>query len=173
VAGNKLVAMDDFIKEDPDFGQEDLDDVFPVFIKSNTIDNRLWAFPFNKSVRVLYYNRDMLFQNDIDPYTPPATWKDFLEYCRKMTKDENKDGTPEVFGTTFPVSAWQFENLLLQAFPTCWQDMMNTYQKVTKRPFGYTVLDLHPASDDRKRMFSHLLTHEGYPRWHRRKREDV
>ena len=25
----------------------------------------------------------------------------------------------------------------------------------------------------RKRVFSHLLTHEEYPRWHRRKREDV
>ena len=40
------------------------------------------------------------------------------------------------------------KNLLLQAFPTCWQDMMDVYQKVTERPFGYAVLDLHPASDD-------------------------
>jgi len=65
------------------------------------------------------------------------------------------------------------KNLLLQAFPSCWQDMMDVYQKVTERPFGYTVLDLHPASDDRKRVFSHLLTHEGYPHMHRRNREDV
>ena len=66
------------------------------------------------------------------------------------------------------------KNLLLQAFPTCWQDMMDVYQKVTERPFGYTVLDLHPASDDRKRVFSHLLMHEGYPRWHRRiKKKDL
>jgi len=65
------------------------------------------------------------------------------------------------------------KNLLLQAFPTCWQDMMDVYQKVGERPFGYMVLDLHPASDDRRRVFSHLLTHEGYPRWHRRKLEDV
>ena len=66
------------------------------------------------------------------------------------------------------------KNLLLQAFPTCWEDMMDVYQKVTERPFGYTVLDLHPASDDRKRVFSHLLKHEGYPRWHRRiKKEGV
>ena len=51
-------------------------------------------------------------------------------------------------------------NLLFQAFPTCWQDMMDVYQKVTERPFGYTVLDLHPASDDTKRLFNHLLTHQ-------------
>ena len=57
------------------------------------------------------------------------------------------------------------ENLLLQAFPTCWQDMMDVYEKVTERPFGYKVLDINPASDERKRVFSHLLTHEGYQRW--------
>ena len=59
------------------------------------------------------------------------------------------------------------KKLLLQAFPTCWQDMMDVYRKVTERPFGYTVLDLHPASNDRKRVLRHLVTHEGYLRWHR------
>ena len=64
-------------------------------------------------------------------------------------------------------------NFLLQAFPTCWQDIMDVYQKVTERPFGHTVLELQPASDDRKRVFSHLLTHEGYPRWHRLKKNYI
>ena len=58
------------------------------------------------------------------------------------------------------------KNLLLQAFPTFWQDMMDVYQIVRERPFGYMVLDLHPASNDRRLVFSHLLTHEGYPSWH-------
>ena len=71
-----------------------------------------------------------------------------------------------------PRDQLDMRNLLLQAFPTCWQDIMDVYQKVTKRPFRYTVLDLHPGSDDRKRVFDHLLTHEGYPRWYWRKRED-
>ena len=44
-------------------------------------------------------------------------------------------------------------NLLRQAFPPCWEDMMDVYQKVTDRPFGYLVLDLHPVSYDRKRVF--------------------
>ncbi len=64
-------------------------------------------------------------------------------------------------------------NLLLQVFPTFWLDIMTVYQKLSEHPFGYLALDLHPASDDRKRVFSHLLTHEGFPRWYRRKREDV
>ena len=72
-----------------------------------------------------------------------------------------------------PRDQLRIRNLLLQAFPTCWQDMMDVYQKVTERLFGYMVLDLHPGcgSDDRKCVFSHLLTHEGYLHWHRRKRD--
>ena len=62
-------------------------------------------------------------------------------------------------------------NLLLQAFPTYWQDVMGVYQKVIKRSFGYMVLDLHPASDDRIRVLSHLLTHEGLLRCYLRKRD--
>ena len=62
-------------------------------------------------------------------------------------------------------------NLLLQAFPTYWQDVMDVSQKVIERPFGYMVLDLHPASDDRIRVLSHLLTHEGFLRCYQRKRD--
>ena len=62
------------------------------------------------------------------------------------------------------------KNLLLQAFPTYWQDVMDMYQKVIKRPFGYMVLDLLPVSDDRIRVLSHLLTHEGFLRCYLRKR---
>ncbi len=111
---DKLVPMDDFIAQDAEF-RASLDDIFPVFIQSNTFDGRLWAFPFNKSVRVMYYNRDAFFRHGLDPYSCPETWDEFREYCRKLTVDEDNDGVPEVFGTTFPVSAWQFENLLLQA----------------------------------------------------------
>ena len=76
--------------------------------------------------------------------------------------------------STRSISYEEFTALIvLQAFPKYWQDMIDVYQKVTEQAFGYTVLDLQPGSDDRKRVFSHLLTHEGFQRWHRRKREDV
>ena len=58
-------------------------------------------------------------------------------------------------------------NLLLQAFPSNWQDVMDVYRKVTERTFGYLTLDLHPASDDSTRIMSHLLQHEGFMRCYR------
>ena len=108
----------------------------------------------HQNITVLYLCQDMF---------PPG------KYAKSISRNAHY-----VIAFKNPRDQLGMRNLLLQAFPTCWQDMMDLYQKVTERPFGYTVLDLHPASDDRKRVFSHLLTHEGYPRWHRRiRKEDV
>jgi ABC-type glycerol-3-phosphate transport system substrate-binding protein len=115
IDGGVIASIDEMIAQDPDFNQDDLDDIYDVFLKSNTIKGGLWSFPFNKSVRVMYYNKDLFFKYGLDPNQPPVSWQDFRNYCKKLTIDDDGDGTPEVYGTNFPVSAWQFENLLLQA----------------------------------------------------------
>ncbi|PFX18269.1 hypothetical protein AWC38_SpisGene17372 [Stylophora pistillata] len=46
-----------------------------------------------------------------------------------------------------------FKNILLQAFPMEWQDIMRVYSEATQRPYGYITLDLHPASTDAHRVF--------------------
>ena len=56
-------------------------------------------------------------------------------------------------------------NLLLQSFPTRWQEVMDTFRKVTDaRPFGYMLLDFHAASRDDQRVMSQLLKEEGVVR---------
>ena len=55
-------------------------------------------------------------------------------------------------------------NVALQAFPVKWQTVLDVFRRATSRPFGYLVLDLHPASTDDKRLVSHLLKDEGYIR---------
>ena len=52
-------------------------------------------------------------------------------------------------------------NLLLQAFPTHWEQVMDVFRKVTDRPFGYLVMDFHPATEDSMRLISHVLKGEG------------
>lgn len=114
-SAGRLVPLDRYIDEA--LWEELKRDVYPVFLASNTIRDTLWSFPFNKSVRVLYYNKDMFFRSGIEPYDrPPKTWDDFRRYCKVLTEyPQNGGDTPEVYGTTLAVSAWQFENLLLQA----------------------------------------------------------
>ena len=42
--------------------------------------------------------------------------------------------------------------VLLQAFPGRWHEILHLFKKITSRPFGYLMLDLHPASNDQYRL---------------------
>ena len=47
-------------------------------------------------------------------------------------------------------------------FPLHWKQALQVYTKATSRPYGYLMLDLHPATDDTYRLFTHLLDEEGH-----------
>ena len=52
-------------------------------------------------------------------------------------------------------------HLLLQVYSEKWRRVLKLFLKLTARPFGYFMLDLHPASDDRFCIWSHLTKREG------------
>ena len=56
--------------------------------------------------------------------------------------------------------------ILLQAFPDRWRQVLRLFKRITSRPFGYLMLDVHPASDDRYRLWSHLTPREGQAQVH-------
>ena len=58
------------------------------------------------------------------------------------------------------------QTILLQAFPDRWRQVSRLFKRVTSRPFGYLMLDVHPASDDRYRLWSHLMPREGQAQVH-------
>ena len=60
-------------------------------------------------------------------------------------------------------------NVMLQSFPTTWKDTLETFHQATTRPYGYLVLDLHPASSDQQRLLSHLLKDEGWTRTYQKR----
>ena len=115
IEGDAIVPIEKFIKGKNGLSEKELSDFYPVFIKSNMINDTIWSFPFNKSVRVMYYNKDMFFQNDLDVNSPPKTWDEFIAVCKILTQDKDGDGRTDQWGTTFSTEVWQFENLLLQA----------------------------------------------------------
>ena len=115
IDGDAIVPIENFIKGENGLSEEELNDFYPVFINSSTFRDTIWAFPFNKSVRVMYYNKDMFYRNDLDINNPPRTWQEFVDICEVLTKDTNNDGNNNIWGTTFPTSVWQFLNLLHQA----------------------------------------------------------
>jgi multiple sugar transport system substrate-binding protein len=110
-----LSPMDEFITSDDKFTDKQLTDFYPVFIASNTFDGKMWSFPFNKSVRMIFYNKDAFVRANLDPNKPPANWDEMREYCKTFTKDQNGDKQPDTFGTNYAPNAWQMINLLYQA----------------------------------------------------------
>lgn len=68
-----LAPLDDILVSDNGFTQEQLDDVYPGFLSSSVYDGQMYAVPFSKSTRVMYYNQDLLDEYEVDV---PTTWEE-------------------------------------------------------------------------------------------------
>ncbi len=146
ISGDVIVPLNQYIDNDKEF-KANMQDIYPIFLDSNTVNGQLWSFPFNKSVRVMYYNKDMFYKNKLNPDQPPVNWDEFRKVSKQLTIDTNKDGKPEVWGTNLAISAWQFENLLLQAGgqimdPTYTKPMFNSQEGIQALDFMNNLLNV-------------------------------
>ena len=111
---HKIVCLDDLIASET----EDIkSDIIPVLLDNNTFDGRLYSFPFNKSVPVLYYNKDLFKKVGLDPDNPPATLEEMVKYCRQITEyHQNTPGADRsVYGYgCSKANVWSFLNRILQ-----------------------------------------------------------
>jgi multiple sugar transport system substrate-binding protein len=115
IEADVIVPIEDLIKQDDKFADKALTDFYPVFVQSNTFNGKLWSYPFNKSVRMFFYNKDAFVRTGLKPDEFPKDWEAFRTYCKTFTKDENGDKQSETFGTNYAPNAWQMINLLYQA----------------------------------------------------------
>jgi multiple sugar transport system substrate-binding protein len=109
-----IVPIQNFFDGPDGLSDESMEDILPVFIANNTWDDVVWSFPFNKSVRTLFYNKDLFERSGLDPEHPPRTWEEYFGFARQITRDTDQDGYPEIWGTAGQVNVWMFGNLLLQ-----------------------------------------------------------
>jgi len=136
--------------------EADWADFRPVFLEECTYDGALWSFPFNKSVRTLFYNRDLFAANGLDPDLPPRTWDEWRDASVRLTRDLDGDGRPDRWGTTTRASVTVFGNLLLQnggrfftpdgkhsaiASPEGVEAMEFMWELVGARRLGYATFD--------------------------------
>jgi len=91
---------------------EEVADFVPGLLEANTWDGEIYSFPFNKSVRALYWNRDMFGEAGLE--RAPVSWDEYRDYAERLTRDTDGDGAIDRWGTAGQISAWMFENLLLQ-----------------------------------------------------------
>ncbi len=74
-----LMPLDDVIS--------DLDQLNPLFVNAVRFDGKLYGLPFNKSVLILYYNRDLLSKHDLEV---PKTIGEFIETAKKISAAEGE-----------------------------------------------------------------------------------
>jgi len=82
---------------------EDRADILSQFWNGVSRGREIYAIPFNQSVQVLYYNKNAFIKAGLDPEKPPKTWKEVIEYGKKLTIDRENDGTIDQWGVLISV----------------------------------------------------------------------
>ncbi len=60
--------------------------------------NRLYAVPWAANPKLLLYNKAAFREAGLPDDAPPKTWDELLEAARRLTRDTNGDGKPDVYG---------------------------------------------------------------------------
>ena len=112
IENGSVEPLTEYVRGTNGLSAEDLADFLPGMLENNTWDGVLYSVPFNKSVRALYWNKDLFATEGLT--RAPATWDEYMDYARRLTKDLDGDGQVDQWGTAGEISAWMFENLLIQ-----------------------------------------------------------
>ncbi len=75
--------------------------IHDAFWDYNSAEGQIWSMPFNNSVPILYYNRDLFVAAGLDPDKPPTTWDEVIEYGQKLTQDTDGNGLIDQWGLNF------------------------------------------------------------------------
>ncbi|MEM6432212.1 MAG: ABC transporter substrate-binding protein [Deinococcota bacterium] len=91
-----LEPLDTYIEADTVF---DATDLIPGIREATLYQGTPFVIPFNNSVPVMYYNRDILREAGYD--APPATWDELLAYAQELTIRDDA-GNVTQYGVTAP-----------------------------------------------------------------------
>ncbi len=81
----------------------------------NSAQGKIWSMPFNNSVPLLYYNRDLFVQAGLDPDGPPQTWEEVIAYGKALTRDTDGNGEIDQWGlNTHTDTHWYLSAMFLE-----------------------------------------------------------
>ena len=92
-----------------------LDGFYPAFLENSRTGGKTWGIPFQRSTKVLYWNKEMFREAGLDPEKAPATWDEQVAFAQRLTKREG-DQTSR-WGVQIPASGfpyWLFQGLTTQ-----------------------------------------------------------
>lgn len=92
-----LQELNTFIESDPEFQSEEIFQTAMDIGKG--MEEIQYALPYEVVPTMLFVNKTLLRQEGIEMPQQDWTWDEFLEICRKVTKDTDGDGRIDQFGT--------------------------------------------------------------------------
>lgn len=92
-----LQELNTFIESDPEFQSEEIFQTAMDIGKG--MEEIQYALPYEVVPTMLFVNKTLLRQEGIEMPQQDWIWDDFLEICRKVTKDTDGDGRIDQFGT--------------------------------------------------------------------------
>ena len=92
-----LQELNTFMESDPEFQSEEIFQTAMDIGKG--MEEIQYALPYEVVPTMLFVNKTLLRQEGIEMPKQDWTWDDFLEICRKVTKDTDGDGRIDQFGT--------------------------------------------------------------------------
>ena len=93
----------------------DISNIYQAFLNYNTADGTLWSMPFNNSVPVMYYNKDLFTAAGLDPENPPKAFTDLITDAQKLTVTPSGSSTPTQWGfNTRNDTQWYLSTLILE-----------------------------------------------------------
>ncbi len=95
-----ICDVDRFMREDPEF---DVGAYFKEIVDAMKYQGKLYGLPDNLSPVLLFYNKDVFDRFGVAYPDGTWRWREFLEACRKLTKDTDGDGRTDHYAF---VSSW-------------------------------------------------------------------
>lgn len=112
-SSDAILAVSEFVASDGSF---DLQKIHPAFLEYNTAGGVLWSMPFNNSVPILIYNKELFIAAGLDPEKPPRNIDELLAAAQALTLSTDGSGLPTQWGlntredTHWFLSAFFLEN---------------------------------------------------------------
>lgn len=111
-SSSTILPISDFTNNDSSF---DLSLIRPALLEYNTAGGVLWSLPFNNSVPILYYNKDLFTDAGLDPENPPQNLNELLAAAQALTSSPDASGLPTQWGlNTSNDTHWFLSTLILE-----------------------------------------------------------
>lgn len=123
-------------------------------------DDMIIAVPLGMHTRQQVYRRDMFEEVGLDPNAPPETLDQLINYAKRLTRDTDGDGTPDIWGLGMYLGP-QRATIELYFAPYLWYYGGQLWDPATEKAVFASEAGVKTA----KFLYDLIYTHKVTPEW--------